>query len=184
MTDTPETKIPQSSPARAGAAHDAPAPQPHDWQVSEEARHDEERYTASAEAREDWERRRYGWALFAVTMLVLSGSFQVVNGLIALFRSGTYLVGSEGLVVDVDYTTWGWVHIGLGLLAVVAGLGLVRGHLWARILGITLAVLSAIAYMAFIPAAPALCLVVIATDILVIYALTAHGGELKDDADY
>src|SRR5215212_2777475 len=148
MTDTPETKIPQSSAAEVGAGYDAPPPAPasYDWKLSDEARHDEERYNSSAQAQERWERRRSGWALFAVTMLVLAGCFQVVNGLIALFRSGTYLVGPSGLVVEIDYTTWGWVHLGLGLLAVVAGLGLARGYLWARILGVTLAVLSAIAY--------------------------------------
>jgi hypothetical protein len=58
-----------------------------------------------------------------------------------------------------------------------------RGHVWARILGVALSTISAIAYMTFIPAFPALSLVVIAVDILVIYAITVHGGELKD-ADY
>jgi hypothetical protein len=121
--------------------------------------------------------------LFAVLMLVLGGGFQIINGLVALFRSGTYLVGSNGLAVNVDYTAWGWVHMGLGVLAIVAAVGLMRGQLWARILGVTLAVISAIVYMAFLPALPVLSLVVIAVDVLIVYAITVHGGELKD-ADY
>jgi hypothetical protein len=182
MTDTPETKIPQGSPAVGGTTSGAAAPQPAGWHLSEEARHDEHRYDDNAAARERWERRHYGWALFAVVVLVMAGGFQVVNGLVALFRSGTYVVGSNGLVVDVDYTAWGWLHLGLGVLALVAALGLSRGQLWARILGVAFAVLSAIAYMVFMPAFPALSLVVIALDVLVVYAITAHGGDLKDDA--
>ena len=180
MTDIPETRIPQGSPAGGSTTENAAAPKSYGWQVSDEARHDEERFTSSADAQERWEHRHLGWALFAVVMLVMAGGFQIVNGLIALFRSGTYLVGPSGLVVDVDYTTWGWVHIGLGLLALLAGMGVTRGQLWARILGVTLALLSAIVYLAFLPAFPALALVVIAVDVLVIFALTAHGGELAD----
>lgn len=183
MADTSKTEIPQGSPAGTSAAGNAAEQKPGGWRLSDEQRQEDELFNERADARERYERRQYGWALFAVMMLILAGVFQIINGLIALFRSGTYLVGRSGLVVDVDYTTWGWVHLGLGLLAMVAGLGLVRGHLWARILGVTLAALSAIAYMAFIPAFPALCIVVIALDILVIYAVTVHGSELKD-ADY
>ncbi len=180
MSDTPEIKIQQASPPRGGVAEDGTAPGPHGWHMSEEERAEELRSTENAEARERWERRQSGWALFAVTMLVMAGCFQVINGLVGLLRSETYLVGPSGLVVEFDYTTWGWVHLGLGLLAGIAGLGLLRGHLWARILGVTLAVLSAITYLAFLPAFPALGLVVIATDILVIYAIAVHGGELED----
>jgi hypothetical protein len=183
MADTPKSEIPQVSPAGAGAAGNAAVQRSGGWQVSEEQRQEDELFNERADAVDAYERRRYGWGLFAVLMLILAGGFQIINGLVALFRSGTYLVGRSGLAVDVDYTTWGWVHIGLGLLAIVAALGLMRSHLWARILGVTLAVISAIAYMAFVPAFPALSLVVIALDVLIVYAITVHGSELKDAAD-
>jgi hypothetical protein len=182
MADTSRTESPQGSPG-AGAAGNAAARKSGGWNLSEEQRQEDELFNQRADAVEAYERRRYGWALFAVLMLVLGGGFQIINGLVALFRSGTYLVGRNGLAVNVDYTTWGWVHMGLGVLAIVAAVGLMRGHLWARILGVTLAVISAIVYMAFIPALPALSLVVIAVDVLIVYAITVHGGELKD-ADY
>jgi hypothetical protein len=152
---------------------------PYQWQMSEEARQEDRLYNQRADAREDWERQQYGWAMFAVLMLVLAGCFQIINGLVALFRSGTYMVGSSRLAVDVDYTAWGWVHIGLGVLALLAAFGLTRGRSWARILGVGLAALSAIVYMAFVAAAPALAVVVIALDVLVMYAIIVHGGELK-----
>jgi hypothetical protein len=183
MTDSPETKMPQSSAPTAGVAPEGTTAKPYGWQLSAEQREEEKLYNDRADARERWEERQYGWALFAVVMLFLAGGFQIVNGLIALFRSGTYEVGSNGLVLDVDYETWGWIHLGLGVLAVLAALGLMRGHVWAAIVGVTLAAFSAVAYLTFIPAFPALCLVVIALDLLVIFAITVHGGDLKD-SDY
>lgn len=179
MTETPDTRAPEGEPRASTPA----AAKPYGWQMSEEERQEELRYTERAEARDEYERRQYGWALFAVTMLVMAGGFQFINGLIALFRSGTYQVGRSGLAVNVDYTAWGWVHIILGVLAGVAAFGLMGGHMWARILGVVLATVSAIVYMGFIAAFPALSLVVIALDVLVIYAITVHGKDLKE-GDY
>ena len=121
-----------------------------------------------------------GWAVFAGVMLVIVGAFQAIDGLVALFRDEVYLVRSDGLVVNVDYTAWGWAHVILGALALIAAMGLLRGAMWARILGVVLCAISAIVYMAFIRAFPALALVVITIDILVIYALVVHGRDLKD----
>lgn len=173
MTETPERATSQT-----------PAGPPYQgWQLSDEARQEERLFDDRADARDRWEKERYGWALFAVVTLVLVGGFQIINGFIALFRSGIYQVGRTKLLLNVDYTAWGWIHLALGILALVAAIGLMRGQLWSRILGVGLCAISAIAYMTFIPAFPALSLVVIAVDILVIYAITVHGGELKD-ADY
>ena len=121
-----------------------------------------------------------GWAVFAGVMLIVVGAFQAIDGLVALFRDEVYLVRSDGLVVNVDYTAWGWVHVILGALALIAAMGLLRGAMWARILGVVLCAISAIVYMAFIRAFPGLAVVVIAIDILVIYALVVHGRDLKD----
>ena len=112
--------------------------------------------------------------------LILVGGFQIINGLIAFFRSGTYQVRENGLAINVDYSAWGWTHVILGALALIAAMGLLRGAMWARILGVVLSVISAIVYMAFIPAFPALAIIVIAVDVLIIYALIVHGRDLKD----
>jgi hypothetical protein len=55
-----------------------------------------------------------GWVVFAAVMLIMLGTFQIIEGLVALFDDGFYLVRSNGLVVDVDYNTWGWVHLAIG----------------------------------------------------------------------
>jgi hypothetical protein len=122
-----------------------------------------------------------GWIVFASMMMILVGSFQAIVGLTALFRDDYYLVTSSGLLVDVDYTAWGWTHLGLGLVALAAGVGLLAGQMWARVVGIAFAMVSAIVNMAFIAAYPLWSIVVITLDVFVIYAIAVHGRELADE---
>lgn len=120
-----------------------------------------------------------GWVIFASTMMILLGCFQAIAGLVALFNKSYYLVSSSGLVVHVDYTVWGWVHLIVGVVALVSGFGLFTGAMWARVLAIMVAGLSAIVNFAFIPAFPLWALTMIVVDILVIYAVAAHGKEIQ-----
>lgn len=121
-----------------------------------------------------------GWIVFAGFMLIMVGSFHAVEGLVALFRDEVFLVGPKGLVVNVDYTAWGWVHILGGLLALATGAGLVAGKMWARTLAVIVAFASALINMAFLPAYPVWSAIVIAIDVLVIWAVTVHGSEVKN----
>jgi hypothetical protein len=122
-----------------------------------------------------------GFVLFGGLMLVMMGAFQAIEGFVALFKDDYYLVSRSGLVLSVDYTTWGWTHLLIGLVAVLAGIGILLGQMWARVVGIVIAVISAFANLAFIAAYPLWCTIVIATDVLVIYALAVHGREVKTD---
>ena len=120
-----------------------------------------------------------GWVVFAGVMLALLGVFQAIEGLVALFDHGYYLVGANGLAVHVNYTTWGWVHLILGVIAILAGVGLLAGNMAARVVGVGLAVLSAIVNLAFVAAYPVWSVIVIALDVIIIYAIVVHGRELK-----
>ena len=120
-----------------------------------------------------------GWIIFAGTMMVLVGTFHVIQGLVALFNDAYYLVGQTGLVVQVDYSAWGWVHLISGVVVFLAGLALFSGKMWARTVGVVVASVSAILNFVFIAAFPVWSLTIIAIDVFVIYALTAHGGEMK-----
>lgn len=120
-----------------------------------------------------------GLVIFAGIMLVMLGGFQAMEGIVAIIRDEYYMVTRNGLVLNLDYTTWGWTHLILGLLAVGAGIGIFMGQMWARVLGIVVAVISALANMAFLAAYPIWVTIVIATDVLVIYALAMHGREVK-----
>ncbi|MTD55189.1 DUF7144 family membrane protein [Amycolatopsis pithecellobii] len=120
-----------------------------------------------------------GWVAFGGIMLVLLGLFHAIEGLVSVFDHGYYLVSSSGLVVNVDYTVWGWVQFGLGVLAVIVGIGLLTGNTAARVVGVILAGISAIVNLSFIAAYPVWSIAIIALDVLVIYAIVAHGREMK-----
>ena len=120
-----------------------------------------------------------GWIVFAGVMMLMMGAFHVIQGLVALFQDTYFLVGQEGLVVQVDYTTWGWVHTILGAVVILAGIALLAGQMWARVVAIILAFGSALVNIAFLGAYPIWSITMSAIDVLVIYAVTMHGKEMK-----
>ncbi|WP_037065753.1 DUF7144 family membrane protein [Pseudonocardia acaciae] len=120
-----------------------------------------------------------GWVAFAGTMLIILGVFQLIEGLVALFNNGFYVVRQNGLVVNVDYNAWGWLHFALGVVGLLVGFGLLTGNTAARVVGVLVAGLSAIANLVFLPAYPVWSTIIIALDVVVIYAIIVHGGELE-----
>lgn len=120
-----------------------------------------------------------GWVVFGGVIMIMVGTFQIIEGLVALFDDGFYLVTRTGLVVDVDYNTWGWVHTIIGVVAVAAGLGLLAGNMAARVAGVVVACLSALVNLVFISAYPVWSVLMITLDVIVIYAIIVHGRELK-----
>ena len=120
-----------------------------------------------------------GWVVFGGVMLIMLGTFQIIEGLVALFDDGFYAVAPSGLVVNVDYNTWGWVHTAIGVIGVLAGLGLLAGNMAARIVGVVIAFVSAIVNLAFISAYPVWSTIMITVDVIVIYAIIVHGREVK-----
>ena len=128
-----------------------------------------------------------GFTVFAAIMMLMVGVWQALAGLIAIFENEFY-VTTRNYIFQLDATTWGWIHLVLGLLVAFAGWGLLSGQTWARIVGITLAALSATANFLFLPYYPFWAILIITADILVIWALTAHGREFREmkaaDAEY
>src|ERR671910_3210150 len=128
-------------------------------------------------------RETSGWAvgfiLFAAIMMIMVGVFQAFQGLVAIFENEFY-VATRNYLFQFDATTWGWIHLLLGLLVAFAGYGLLSGRTWARVVGITVAVLSAIAAFLWIPYYPFWSLLIITLDVFVIWAIAAHGGDLRE----
>lgn len=120
-----------------------------------------------------------GWVFFAGLMMILSGIFEVIAGLTALLRHTWYAVTSTHLLV-FNYTAWGWIDLAIGLLILLAGISVLHGSTWARVVGVILATLSAIGSLASVSSYPVWSIIFITIDVLVIYALAVHGGELKD----
>jgi hypothetical protein len=81
-----------------------------------------------------------GWAvgfiLFAAIMMIMVGVFQALQGLIAIFENEFY-VATRNYIFQFDATTWGWIHLVIGLLVAFAGWGLLSGRTWARTVAIT-----------------------------------------------
>lgn len=123
-----------------------------------------------------------GWAvgfiLFAGVVMVTAGIFQAFDGLVALFND-EFFVATRNYFVQFDITAWGWIHLLIGVLVMLAGFGVIAGQTWARVVGITMAVLSALANFAFIPYYPFWALTIIALDVFVIWALAAHGRDVR-----
>src|SRR5262245_12923170 len=140
---------------------------------------DEAYSSSAARGGEETSSWAVGFILFAAIMMLMVGCFQAFEGLVAIVND-TFYVATREYVFQFGVTTWGWIHLILGLIVAFAGWGLLSGRTWARAVGITVAVLSAIANFLWLPYYPFWALTLIALDVFVIWALAAHGGELRD----
>ncbi|MEV4147754.1 hypothetical protein AB0J40_29085 [Amycolatopsis sp. NPDC049691] len=120
--------------------------------------------------------RRVGWIWFAGAITVLAGLFNVVEGVVALFDRDYYVIGPSGLLV-FSLAGWGWLHLIVGILVVLTGIALFTGSQWARVVTVALAGFNALAQLAFLSAYPFWGVLVIALDVLVIWAVIVHGDE-------
>ena len=125
-----------------------------------------------------------GWIGFAGILMVLIGSIDFFEGLVALFKDDYFVVTASGFLV-VDLTAWGWIMLIWGVLLVLAGLGLLGGQGWARWFAIVVVCVNVIAQLGFLGNSqyPLWSLTVMALNIIVLYALTARWGESKAELD-
>jgi hypothetical protein len=121
-----------------------------------------------------------GWIVFAAAMMAISGVFSIIWGIVALVRDEVFVVGRRGNVINLDYTAWGWISLVVGVIVLLTGLFLLTGNVAARILTVVIATLSIIENLLVLPSYPVWSVIVIAVDVLVIYAVTVHGSELRD----
>jgi hypothetical protein len=102
-----------------------------------------------------------------------------LDGLIALFNDEYFLVTPDQVLL-FDLTAWGLVLLALGGVQIVAGLVLLTGAMWARIVTVVVAALNALVQLFFVAVYPIGALIIMALGILVIWAVLVHGGELRD----
>ena len=124
-----------------------------------------------------------GWIVFAGFVLIIVGGIDALQGLVAIVKDDYVVATAKGVGI-VDVTTWGWATLFWGALLVVAGLGLLAGAGWARwlsIVGVAVNAVEQMAFMANYPQAyPLWNILIVALDVLVLYALTAHWRGFKD----
>jgi len=120
-----------------------------------------------------------GWVFFASLMMMILGIFQAIEGLVALLKPDYFAVTEKALVV-ASYSAYGWINLVLGIVIFLAGLEVLRGAVWARVIGILLASLSFFANLAFVNAYPIWSIALMVINGLVIYSLAVHGDEMRD----
>lgn len=119
-----------------------------------------------------------GWVYFAACLLLLAGAFQLFAGFTALLNDTFYAIKDTTLIV-FDITTWGWIHLALGIFLLCTGVALFNGSNWARVVAVLLVSLNFIVQFAFIGAYPIWSVIIMMLDLIVIYALTVHGDEAR-----
>jgi hypothetical protein len=120
-----------------------------------------------------------GFTAFAAWMLILTGIFHAIDGLSAIVKD-QFFVPIGDYTFKFDVTTWGWIHLIGGIIVVLAGVGLFSGAVWARTVGVIVAAVSAIATFAYLPWYPIWAIIIITLDVIVIWALTAHGRDIAE----
>jgi hypothetical protein len=118
-----------------------------------------------------------GWTVFASILLIMIGVFQAISGLVAIVNDTFYVVG-EVWIFQFDISTWGWIHLLIGLVLALAGFFLFRGAMWARVVGIVVAAIAAIANFAWLPWYPLWSVIIITVSVFVIWALSVHGRDI------
>ena len=122
---------------------------------------------ATASTKQAWAR---GGTVLAATLLLLIGVFQFFVGIAGIASNNFFVVGAN-YTYEVNITTWGWIHLAIGVIAVITGFFLFTGAMWARVLAIAIAGISAVANFFFLPYYPLWSLLIIAVDIFAIWAI-------------
>jgi len=120
-----------------------------------------------------------GMTVFAASMMIVIGILHAIQGFVAVFSDTFYVMGEEWLF-QFDVTTWGWIHVVVGILVAIAGLYVLSGAVWARTIGVLVACVSIVVNFAWLPYYPVWGLIIIALDVFVIWALTAHGRDIVE----
>jgi len=116
----------------------------------------------------------YGMVIFAAALLGVVGFFNVIDGIAAIANSHIFIANAHYVIGDLR--SWGWVSLILGLLQLVAMLGVLVGNQAARWFGVAVTGLNAIEQMFFIPAYPFWSLIIIAVDVVALWGLCAYGS--------
>ena len=114
-----------------------------------------------------------GLTVFAAALLVIGGVWHVLAGIAALVHDEVYVSTPEYLY-SFDLTGWGWIQLLLGVLAAIAGFGIIKGQMWARVVGIGFAMLSMAIQFLIIPIYPIWSFLMIALDCAIIFALATY----------
>jgi hypothetical protein len=121
-----------------------------------------------------------GWITFSAVLLGLAGTFNVLEGILAIANSRVYT--AHETFVFSNLNTWGWIVLALGVAQLLATFALFGGSELARWFGILVAGINAIGQLYYIPAFPFWALAMFSVDLLIIYGLATYAGHKLRDA--
>ena len=120
-----------------------------------------------------------GWVVFAAAVLLTVGVLDIIQGIVALTKDGTYLISEKDLLVTTDFTAWGWTLIVWGAVLILSGASLFAGRGWGRWFAIIAVILNLIAQIAWFPAYPLWSLFALGLGVAVLFALTVRWEEAR-----
>jgi hypothetical protein len=130
----------------------------------------------------------FGWKAFAGIMILVAGTFNIIDGLIGLsnvryFTDVTPGVGTAEYPIVDDIKVWSWVVLAAGVVLVAASFAVFYGAMWGRIVGVIAVALNMVLQFTYVAHYPVWSLSMIVVDAFVIYALTVHGApaEMRQD---
>jgi hypothetical protein len=151
-------------PASAAGAGATPGETGRQYVPRPAPRYDDDGYAPAASG------AAMGLTAMAAVLMMLSGLWSFLEGLAAIIK-GQFFVTLPNYAFNVSVSSWGWTHLVLGIVVFLAGACLFTDMLWARMTGVALATISAVANFLYIPYYPVWSIVVIAIDLFVIWAL-------------
>ena len=132
------------------------------------------------EARRHEEGHGYGLVLFASILLVVIACFNLIYGIAAIANS--HVFSAHAHYVFGNLKTWGWITLIIGILQLLAALGVLAGNQLARWFAVVVLGLNAIDQMFFISAYPFWSIIIIAMDVVALYGLCAYGSRRNLEA--
>ena len=120
--------------------------------------------------------------MFAAVIMMIVGVFHAFYGMTAILKDA-FFADPPNQLLNINVSTWGWIHLIVGIVVFVAGYSLLSGAVWARTVGVILAAVSAVANFVAIPYYPVWAIVMLTLDIFVIWALTVHGRDVAAGRD-
>ncbi|NNH71178.1 hypothetical protein HLB23_15100 [Nocardia uniformis] len=119
-----------------------------------------------------------GVSIGAAVLLLTAGVLSLLEGIAAVAKDDLFVAGPS-YIYRMDITSWGWIHILVGALLIISAIALMTGALWARITAIGLAALSIISNFLWLPYYPLWSILIIALDIVVIWALATWNPDKR-----
>ncbi|KQV18560.1 MULTISPECIES: hypothetical protein [unclassified Kitasatospora] len=114
-----------------------------------------------------------GLVMFAGVMMLVGGLLGIFQGIIAIAKDDLY-VATRDYIFQFNLTTWGWIHLAMGVVLAVVGFGVLKGAAWGRVIGIALVSLNLVLNFLFLPYYPLWSLVAIALSAFVVWALCTY----------